>query len=361
MKFLWKRGNRVQQLYSQFKILRHPETLDRLQAGKPVYPIFIELDPVAFCNHDCPFCTYRYTQDADLNANFSKKDMIPFPKLIEILDDCVEMGVKAIALSGGGEPSLHPEFPDILEAIQERGIEVGLVTNGAWRDKQFEAIVEQLQTATWVRFSLDAATPETHRIVHKARFGDFERARHAMLAVSQGDATVGVSYIVQRENMHEIEKVVDVAKENGAEYIRFGALVFERDVPESRNLSVPAELEVEISRRIKQIDSIDVYNLFTPRLSYDRYRPDEKCYMAEVTTMIGADARLYLCCVWKYRPDGMVADLNKVSLKAAWDDGSVEKTLKRLNISEKCVRCHLKPKNDTIRTIVETQAHANFI
>ena len=246
-----------------------------------------------------------------MNANFQLKDMIPFAKIIEILDDCVEMGVKSIALSGGGEPSLHPQFPAILDAILERGIDLGLVTNGAWLEKEFDWIVSSLQHAVWVRFSLDAATPEVHKAVHKSRDGDFENALLAMRLLSNSPATVGVSYVVQKPNMHQITDIVDVAKEYGAEYIRFGASVFEFETPETEALRIPQADCERITREIEQIDTIQVYNLFTDRLEYDRYTPDEKCYMAEVTTVVAADTKLYLCCVWKYRPSGMIADLNK--------------------------------------------------
>ena len=42
---------------------------------------------------------------------------IPYEKCLEILDDCAEMGVKAIQITGGGEPSVHPDHTKIYQAV----------------------------------------------------------------------------------------------------------------------------------------------------------------------------------------------------------------------------------------------------
>lgn len=46
-----------------------------------------------------------------------------------VLDELGRLGVEAVAL-GGGEPTLHPELPELLRAAQQRGLPVGLTTNG---------------------------------------------------------------------------------------------------------------------------------------------------------------------------------------------------------------------------------------
>lgn len=45
-----------------------------------------------------------------------------------VLDDLAGDGVAAVAL-GGGEPTLYPALPALLEAVHHRGMAVGLTTN----------------------------------------------------------------------------------------------------------------------------------------------------------------------------------------------------------------------------------------
>ena len=40
----------------------------------------------------------------------NEKDGIPEPKMMEIIEDIIEMKVKAVTLSGGGEPFLIQTF-----------------------------------------------------------------------------------------------------------------------------------------------------------------------------------------------------------------------------------------------------------
>jgi hypothetical protein len=48
------------------------------------------------------------------------------------------MGVKAVQITGGGEPTAHPRHADIFRAVLDRGLDLALVTNGVLlRDETF--------------------------------------------------------------------------------------------------------------------------------------------------------------------------------------------------------------------------------
>ncbi len=69
------------------------------------------------CNLRCPYC----------DQPKSDRDM-PVAQFDKLLGELVEEGVEAVAL-GGGEPTLHPELPALLEAARQRGLRAGLTTN----------------------------------------------------------------------------------------------------------------------------------------------------------------------------------------------------------------------------------------
>ena len=91
--------------YSTLKIFHYQEKLDNLtldtQEIKP--PLHIRIKPTNVCNHNCWYCAYKvdYLQ---LGQDMVERDFIAEDKMMEIIDDCAEMGVKAITFSGGGEP-----------------------------------------------------------------------------------------------------------------------------------------------------------------------------------------------------------------------------------------------------------------
>ena len=69
------------------------------------------------CNNRCAHCD-QPTGDQDMSL----------PRFTELLKKLVVEGVEAVAL-GGGEPTLHPQLPALLEAIRQRGLLAGLTTN----------------------------------------------------------------------------------------------------------------------------------------------------------------------------------------------------------------------------------------
>ena len=51
--------------------------------------------------------------------------------MLEIIDDCIDMGVKAITFSGGGETLIYPYIVDVLKKLQDSPIKFATLTNGA--------------------------------------------------------------------------------------------------------------------------------------------------------------------------------------------------------------------------------------
>lgn len=69
------------------------------------------------CNNDCIYC----------NQLKSEQDLFP-SQFATLVDELVSEGYEALAL-GGGEPTLHPALPTLLEIARRRNVRVGLTTN----------------------------------------------------------------------------------------------------------------------------------------------------------------------------------------------------------------------------------------
>src|SRR3990167_3327915 len=183
--------------YSTVKAFKHPDRIAAIRDGAIAGPVHIQLILSDLCNQNCGFCCYRDESRKEWrelfaeNGNHNPNRRIAYEKVIEILDDCAEMGVRGIELTGGGEPTIHPQFSQIVAAINARGLKWGIVTNGVRP--------QDLSTATWARVSLDASNAVTYAKIRRVEPEHFKRAL-ATIAIWKPS----VSFVVTPDNWREI-------------------------------------------------------------------------------------------------------------------------------------------------------------
>ena len=98
--------------------------------------------------HNC----YAMLQEPQERVNISTDIAMGF------LEDCAEMGVRAVSLISDGESTLSPAYEPFIHKAHELGIDVGNATNGWIFDTEMlERILPKLK---WVRFTVLAGTPE---------------------------------------------------------------------------------------------------------------------------------------------------------------------------------------------------------
>jgi MoaA/NifB/PqqE/SkfB family radical SAM enzyme len=217
--------------------LRQDATLPRLkdyvqwqrrpEGGLPMFsPVSINLDLTSACNFACPFCV-----DSKL-VNAGKS--LTLAEVQKTVDTLHSHGLLSIILIGGGEPTLHKDFGEIVRYIKKKKLQIGIVTNGS-RLEKIEAIAEALTEKDWVRISIDAAGEEVFQALHQPKTrvtleGILEKARKVKKknpAVSLGYSFVIVWEGVQingkrlHSNMGEIVRSVERAGEFSFDYISF--------------------------------------------------------------------------------------------------------------------------------------------
>lgn len=85
-------------------------------------PITADIFLNSACNNKCPYCTYaRYKQRSSSYMTFES-----FKDNINIL---LANGVKGVILTGGGEPTISPDFDKITEYLEQNSIPYGINTN----------------------------------------------------------------------------------------------------------------------------------------------------------------------------------------------------------------------------------------
>ncbi len=107
------------------KFFHHQEAMRSLRTGvgRVVVTHIMATDS---CNHRCAFCSVQARAG----------DSLAFTDILSYIDILRKFGLKATILSGGGNPILYKckvtgkNFNDLVEAIHERSLEIGLITNG---------------------------------------------------------------------------------------------------------------------------------------------------------------------------------------------------------------------------------------
>lgn len=107
------------------KLACHSE-LGKYLEGEFVSPINIEISPSGVCNANCSWCFYRQNNNA---LNGLDKNFFDESRMLDLIGELAEMGVKSISWTGGGEPTLHPSFPKFVNCAKRAGLKQGLFTN----------------------------------------------------------------------------------------------------------------------------------------------------------------------------------------------------------------------------------------
>ena len=195
--------------------------------GLPVFsPISINLDLTSACNFSCPFCV----DSRLINAGKS----LTLEEVKKTIDTLHSHGLLSVILIGGGEPTLHKDFGEIVRYIKSKRLQVGIVTNGS-RLEKIEAVVGELEEKDWIRISIDAAGEGTFKDLHlpKTRV-TLKRILEKAKKVKEKNPMVslGYSFVIVWEgvevngnrlssNIHEIIRSVELAREFSFDYISF--------------------------------------------------------------------------------------------------------------------------------------------
>jgi MoaA/NifB/PqqE/SkfB family radical SAM enzyme len=201
--------------------------IDPQDQGLPFFsPISINLDLTSACNFSCPFCV-----DSKLINAGKSLTLEEVKKTIHTLHS---HGLLSVILIGGGEPTLHKDFGEIVRYIKRKKLQLGIVTNGS-RLEKIEAVAGELKKKDWVRISIDAAGEEVFKALHlpktQVTLGQIlEKAKK--VKKKNPEISLGYSFVVVwdgveingrklRVNLKEMTRSAELAREFSFDYVSF--------------------------------------------------------------------------------------------------------------------------------------------
>ena len=170
------------------------------------YPLVLMLEPLFRCNLACPGCGKIDYPDAILNRRLSVEECI------EAVEDC---GAPIVSIPGG-EPLIHKEIGEIVEALVERKRFVYLCTNALLLEKKLHLF----KPSPYLTFSihLDGLEEEHDRAVDQK--GVFKRAVAGIKKVRDAGFRVNVNCtLFNNANAAGVAEFFDYVNELGVEGI----------------------------------------------------------------------------------------------------------------------------------------------
>ncbi len=163
-------------------------------------PSYVLWETTLACNFRCAHCA--------ASAGRPREAELTTAEALDLCDQMATMGVPAVGLMGG-EPLVRRDWTRIAERLRERGVEVGLITNGWLFNDRVAAEVERLGICQ-VAVSLDAANPDMHDRL-RGKTGAFKRAVEAIRRIAGLPlAYKTVITSVSRTNLPELPAMADL-------------------------------------------------------------------------------------------------------------------------------------------------------
>jgi MoaA/NifB/PqqE/SkfB family radical SAM enzyme len=180
---------------------RHLKMAARFAAHRfrPLHPFEVQALLLNACNLKCTYC-----RCPDL-----KSALMTTEQWQVTIRGLAALGTMRIKFQGG-EPTLYPGFRELCVETRRAGILTAVITNGV----KVAAQPELLDDLDEMVVSLDSATPEIHDRHRGA--GTHARAVQAIDHARQRGLPTYVVMVVNRDNLQELEALLDFCEARGA-------------------------------------------------------------------------------------------------------------------------------------------------
>lgn len=345
--------------FSSDKILKHLDRVNAWLKDENPPPITVELDMTNLCNHKCPECSGWYFQDR--NHSSLSKDLAE-----DIVRQLAKAKVRGIIFTGGGEPLCHPYLMRAVKLAHSLGLDVGFITNGSLITEEIGNVL--LNCCTWLRVSLDAASPETFEKIHGLDGNAFHNVINniqllvRMKKCLNSSTVVGIGYLTCDYTKDEMYKVTKLCKKLKVDYLQFRPLQIHNDGKFEYHLT---DITKNIYRCINE--GVDGFKVLYSRHKYDMMRDKaygrnyKKCYGHQFATVIAADAKMYLCCHMRGHDKYCIGNLSKNSFTEIWNSKQRKKVVENIDFKDCIPLCRDNTFNQILWNIKQPKEHVNFL
>ncbi|CAI1492849.1 Putative Fe-S oxidoreductase [Thermococcus nautili] len=179
-----------------------------------ILPSHVVFELTENCNLNCAHC-YRIKERAPLYMPLEA-----FKRIIDFLSEPLLVGIELT----GGEPTLHPNFVEIVEYAAERLELVGVLTNGLYLPPGTIEKLSSYMDKLFFSVSLDSHDPTFHDEFRGLK-GAWKRTVENIKRLTDAGFNVRIAMTIVPENIDHVEKVAELAVELGVKMFTYSPML----------------------------------------------------------------------------------------------------------------------------------------
>jgi MoaA/NifB/PqqE/SkfB family radical SAM enzyme len=278
-------------------------------------PIEVSVDLTCRCSTGCIMCWYWSPLLKNCPSEEWINQSLDFDVFRRLIEDFKKIDVKRIIFGGQGDPFLYPKIMEAIKESKKNGIEVCLITGGAYLNEEKTKAIFDLGV-DHIDVSLQAASEATYVSIHPSqREGTFERIKKQLILLAElkqktrrNKPHVRLIHVVCNLNYQDAVKIVEIAKEVTADSVGFkridvmpetsSLLLNEAQLAQFKILLVEAEkraLDLGVKTEIDTFCEYMVEGLTTGIYTSDLYSRIP-CYVGWHSSRILASGDVTPCC-----------------------------------------------------------------
>jgi SynChlorMet cassette radical SAM/SPASM protein ScmF len=284
-----------------------------------------------YCNLKCRHCWINPPYSDEITV---KEDEISLAQLIAALEECRQIGMRAIKLTGG-EPFTRKDIFELLKYLKENKISITMETNGTLiREKEAKALKEA--GVGHVAVSLDGPTAEIHEALRGVP-GSFNAALEGIQYLKKEGLNIQVIAALWQGNKEYLKATLVLAKALGANSVKINPLNnisrAERMKQNRETLSVREVIEFhrQLKEELKAEPPITLFFDIPPVFfSIENMRLTGSCGTCGIFGILGilGDGRISICGIGSSTETLILGRVGKDNIKEIWESHPVLKEIR---------------------------------
>lgn len=346
------------------KLIYHMERVyAHYHDGQRIYPLHIDIGATKACNAKCAYCYGIFQKMTG--------DIIPQKTLVNLFKDAPKLGIKSLTLTGDGEPTLNPGVYDAVTEGKARGLDIGFATNGiALTSEKIEIL---LNSCTWLRFNLSAASKDAYKSIHgvdlwkKVQANIWETVK--LKKELKLNCTIGLQMVLIPDALPEVITESMFAVATGVDYFVIKQFS-DPGCKEMSQFSLNWYDNPEVMETLKLAQSLsNKYTQIVPKwdmIHSKGIRKYDHCVDCPLIFQISGNGKCYPCGYLFGDERYCYGDLNKQTLKEILDSDRYWKIIEymrtKFNVHKDCSGCCRHDfTNAFIWQYLNPPEHINFI
>jgi len=317
----------------------YSEQIEGILAGDFLPPVMMHVYPTNHCNSNCRWCIMR--EERKRTANLDRDD---FERLIE---DANKLGVKALHISGGGEPTLYKH----LDVVRHFNGTTVLSTNGTMIGQTYTAL-NLWDLFDRIRVSVDAGSSEVYREVRG--FDDFDHVMNNVEALSKArgnydeEKQLGLGFVLDASNWEDVWNFCLLNKKRNLDldFLHVRPAYYPRGSAADENVREIIRPAYMLTTAAGHASGVPIFSMSDKFRGYWTERSYKRCLATPLHAVVAATGEFIVCQDVFIR----FGNLKTQRFEHIWWSEAHKKAISMIELDD-CPRCVMNNANEVIENV----------